>query len=580
MRGLIKLICQALNTLSQKGRRILAVYLISLICIASLDGFALILISKLLNTRSVQQQSNLLPKEITVIVSGVICLFVLRSLLSTISTWICLKEFALQEVEIGQQRFLEIQESPVEAKLALNESDFFTYIDRAPTNLVQGFLVSVATIGAEIASALVILGVAFKLQPVTALVASIYFVAIAWIQNKALSTTQENAGYTVFRSGNATYDLMGDFYNLSKLLHISPSRSLEQQLRKHREKLALARAKQSFIASLPRYFMESMLALGFLVIAGATWVVSGSEKVVPAIVVFAAAGFRLLPSVNRIQGLALSAVGYMPLAREAITPVSVPSATKDVKETSNKNLSPSQEFQLEVQNVSYIYPGATKKALNNVSLRFELGKRYAIVGPSGSGKTTLIDLCLGLLDPSTGFIYRAGQHNALDLGYVPQDTYVTSASIAGNVALEWDPDVIDMELVKNSLTLAQLSDHFKLEETEIDAFREIENMSGGQKQRLGLARALYRNANFLVLDEATSALDSITEFQVMDTVKSLHGKTTVVVVAHRLSTIKDADEIIYLDNGNVIGIGSFSQLAATVPQFAEQIRIGSLEIDS
>jgi len=575
MSELISLTRQGLRQLTQRGRRILFGYLISLIAIASLDGFALFLLSKLFILETVDKSSDAVTNSNPRLLVAIVFLFVLRSTLSTFSTWISLKEFAAQEVELGQKRLKALHQAPLETRLELNESDYFTAIDRGPTSLVQGFLISVVTICAESISGLVILGVVLAIQPTTAIVAFVYFVLIAVVQHKFLSTSQARAGEVVFTNGNGTYELLADYFHMDKLLHISESKTFESALRKQRSELALARAKQSFIASLPRYFMESMLALGFLVISGATWLLVGEAAVVPALAIFAAAGFRLLPIVNRIQGLALSAIGYAPLARQALTPI-----TAGVQNYSQISINRPIDLcdSLELKAVDFTYPSGSAPVLKGVNLAFREGLQYAIVGPSGSGKTTLIDICLGLLTPQKGEVLWKFKELGDSFGYVPQDTHISSASIAGNVALEWDTSVVDLDKVRNALRVAHLEEYFNpnLEDEKLN--ENFNRMSGGQRQRLGLARALYRDSKLLVLDEATSSLDAITESKVMETIKSLRGNTTVIIVAHRLSTIKDADQVIYLEGGTVLGVGTFTELQRTLPQFEEQIRLGKLEL--
>ena len=574
-----------LTQLTDRGRKVLLGYLLSLIAIASLDGFALWLLSRLLDKSEFNDKVSALNESTVILVLAIVGLFILRSVLSTASTWISLREFAEQEVEIGQKRFRSLHDAPLENRLELNQSDYFTAVDRGPTSLVQGFLLSIVTACAEAISGLVILSVVLVLQPVTAAVAFVYFVSVAIVQHKFLSSAQDRAGRIVFKNGNGTYDLLSDYYNMDKLLHVSESRSFESSLRSQRSALALARAKQGFIASLPRYFMEAMLAFGFLVIAGVTWAISGQENVVPALAIFAAAGFRLLPIVNRIQGLMLSAIGYAPLAREALSPI----ATKESKveartfrsRTDFGNESQTNDSKLpllRILDVSFRYPTGESAVISNVNLDIFPGRQYAVVGPSGSGKTTLMDLILGLLSPTGGELVWNCSEADLNLGYVPQDTHVSSATVGGNVALEWDLESVNNEKIRSALHDSQLSAHFSETLGNEALNSSIEKMSGGQRQRLGLARALYRNSNFLILDEATSALDAVTESQVMDTVRALRGNSTVVIVAHRLSTIKDADEVIYLENGKILGSGTFAELQSRVPQFEEQVRLGQLEL--
>jgi ATP-binding cassette subfamily C protein len=575
MREIASLARLGFRQLTQRGRRVLLAYLLALVALAFLDGIALFLVSKLFNANSTGQELDTTSNSNITILISIIFLFISRSALSTVSAWLSLKELAKQEVEIGQKRLRALHDAPLETRLDLNETDFFTAVDRAPSSLIQGFLMSVVNICVQFITGLVILGVVLFIQPTTAILAFTYFVLIAIAQHRFLSATQARAGQTILRSGNSTYELLADYFHLNKLLQIKDSKTFNDVLRKHRAELALARARQAFISTLPSHFMESMLAFGFVVIAGFTWWLEGEAAVVPALVIFAVAGFRLLPLVNRIQGLVLTAVGSAPLARQTLT--KIPEGSQNYSQMSIVSPTNSDNV-MEVVGIDFTYPTGTSPVLKGLNLAFKEGLQYAIVGPSGSGKTTLVDICLGLLTPQVGQVLWKFNEARGSFAYVPQDTHIASASIAGNVALEWDSSVVDMDKVRDALSVAHLDEYFDANLKDEKLHESLNRMSGGQRQRLGLARALYRESKILILDEATSSLDAVTESKVMETVKSLRGKTTVVIVAHRLSTIKDADQVIYLEDGIVLGMGTFTELQKKLPQFEEQIRLGQLTL--
>jgi ABC-type multidrug transport system fused ATPase/permease subunit len=444
-------------------------------------------------------------------------------------------------------------------------TDLYNGVDRGPTNMVQGLLINVVTVFSEASSAVVILGALLILQPATAIIATIYFAAVAVIQHSLISRSSRNAGEKAVAQINRVYEILSDAYSLNKLLSISPSLSLSSHLQSQRQSLALARGRIVFLGMLPRYFMELILALGLAIIAGGTYAISGTEAAVAAVTVFAAAGFRLLPIVNRIQGLILQLFSTFPAAQLALIQENSPAPIERDKPTSNS-------YALVLDDVSFQYPSSTTKVLANINLSLQTGLQYAVVGPSGAGKTTLVDICLGLLQPQEGSVHVS----SAVIAYVPQDTHIARLSLQQNIALEWNREAINVSLVDDAIKRAQLT-HVLDGRSETDGLSE-QGLSGGQKQRIGLARAMYRNPSLLFLDEVTSALDAETEHAVMSSIESLRGTTTVVIVAHRLSTVQHADQVIYLENGKILGVGTFEELRKSIPQLQRQIELGTLNL--
>jgi len=210
-----------------------------------------------------------------------------------------------------------------------------------------------------------------------------------------------------------------------------------------------------------------------------------------------------------------------------------------------------------------------------LTYRFDSGNQYAVVGESGSGKTTIIDLMLGLLKPDSGTVRLVGGDSAIS-GYVPQATHIFDGSFAQNIALEWIDEAIDLGKLERAIKAAALESVINgdLHQTIMG-----NTLSGGQIQRIGIARALYRNPNLLVLDEATNSLDVNTENEVIESLQSIRGRVTTILIAHSMRTIQRVDKILYVENGRIIAFGNFQELKSKSQKFNDLVESGKLFID-
>lgn len=569
LRSLWKVTQESWGRLERRGRLTLCFYTASMILTSALDGVALVLLDSLLD--SPDGSSELLDESQLWGGALVIALFVARSALAAGLTWFGYSVFAREEVRVGDENFSAYLDIQWETRSKDQLSDIYSYVDRGPFAMVQQLLLPIGTTIAEIVNALVIFVVLLGLDPLTALTTVVFFLLVAALQHRVLSVSISRAGSLVASQMNATYDLLSDAFHLGKVLKVMPSASLDTQVSKTRRRLARARAWTIFLESLPRYLMESMLAVGVVVIGATTVLARGPEALLPALSVFGVAGFRLLPIVNRIQGLILSFLGREPLVRLGLRDIPTRVTSLQLSEPAGSGGSHDRETLLRLDDVEFSYPDSAESTLSGVSLTFERGKQYAIVGPSGSGKTTLLDICMGILEPRIGTVSWHLRPTD-NVGYVPQDSYVASAGLQENVAVEWGSENLDSDRFTTAMKAASLDSLLTVQGTST-----VLSLSGGQRQRLGLARALYRQSNVLFLDEPTSSLDASTEAKVMDALHRIRGEATLIIVAHRLSTIQNVDEVIYLEGGRVLGRGQFNQLRRSLPQFERQVQLSSIE---
>ena len=329
------------------------------------------------------------------------------------------------------------------------------------------------------------------------------------------------------------------------------------QYKLHTTKTMRINQRQYVIQQLPRLWLEILAILGLsLLIVSMLLQDKSAAQTLPILALFAAVSFRLMPSASRIlsafQQIRYSAPTLTLLHQELHLPV-----------TSSEVIEKKLKFDnvIDINAISYTYPNAKKTALSDISLKIKRGELVGFIGESGSGKSTLIDLVIGLLDPQKGLINVDGIDIASNMrawqnqiGYVPQTIFLTDDTLRKNIAFGLADDAID------DLTIAKAIKASQLEEFVIglqDGVNTIVGergvrLSGGQRQRIGIARALYHDPSVLVLDEATSALDVETEKYVMQAINALHGSKTILIVAHRLSTVENCDRVFKLNNGKLV----------------------------
>jgi ABC-type multidrug transport system fused ATPase/permease subunit len=343
---------------------------------------------------------------------------------------------------------------------------------------------------------------------------------------------------------------------------------------------ARAAATSSFIAQLPKYLYETGLLIGAAGLAAWAFATQPLAQAVATITIFLAAGSRIMPSLLRLQNSTFTiryAAGQAESTYALHDSLSVTSASED-SAVASRALVPSIEF----AHATFTYPGAAAPALDNVSLTIPPGSAVAIVGPTGSGKSTLVDALLGILPLDSGAISIDGLPALTairswpgSIGYLPQDVALVAGTVRANVALGLSTEHVDDARVWQVLDMVGLAAFLRDERVGLDT--EVGEhgvaLSGGQRQRIGLARALYDAPRILLLDEATSALDAETESAITRVLGTLGGDVTRITVAHRLTSVRNADLVVYLDAGSIRATGTFESVRAEVPEFDRSARL-------
>ena len=347
-------------------------------------------------------------------------------------------------------------------------------------------------------------------------------------------------------------------------------------------RLSRALASSQTLSVVPRYAIEA-IAFGGIILLTLSLMLRYQDSpdgalasVLPMLGLYAFAGYRIMPA---IQGV-YQAMSQMRFASAALDSVAGDLAARaglpELPATAPRPLPFTR--QIELKGVGFRHEGAETPSLSGISLTIPKGSTLGIVGSTGAGKTTLIDVFLGLLTPGEGEIRLDGTRVTpenvrawqADLGYVPQDIFLLDASVAENIALGLGPAEIDRARVRDCARMAQILDVI---ETDLpQGFDTLVGergvrLSGGQRQRIGIARALYHDPGILVFDEATSALDNLTETEVVRAINALTGSRTILLVAHRISTVRNCDQILVLDRGRVAGLGPYDILYETNAAF-------------
>lgn len=334
--------------------------------------------------------------------------------------------------------------------------------------------------------------------------------------------------------------------------------------------LRRAQGNNYFISQSPRYGME---ALGMILIAGLAYYLTqqsdGIQTAIPLLGAFALGAQKLLPILQQVYSSWSSLRGGQAALRETLALLDQP---VDLNLTQPNERLIEFNDSLSFSNASFRYEGESEYVLNNLNFSIKKGYQVGFIGTTGSGKSTLLDLVMGLLDPTEGNFKvddivissknkRSWQRR---VAHVPQSIYLSDTSVAQNIAFGVDHTDIDYERVKDAAKRAQVDTVIEALPKQYNTFigeRGV-RLSGGQRQRIGIARALYKNADVIIFDEATSALDSDTEEAVMNAINHLGGELTILIIAHRLSTLKKCNLIIKLENGNVVGSGAYQNMTS------------------
>ena len=454
--------------------------------------------------------------------------------------------------------------------------------------LTLGILGSTITLLADISLLLTLSVGLFLVDPIVALSTTGMFAILGALVYLRLSKRAQNLG-----KENADLEISSDRQILEVLESYRESvvrnrrGYYSSQIGIERHKLARTKAELKFMPNIGKYVIESSLVVGSLIISGIQFLTEDAVQAVGTLTVFLAAGARIAPAVLRIQNEALSIRASIGSTSATLELMDSLKAIQPVHSSPDQLSMNYNDFSgtIKVSGISLRYPEKSRFALHDVNLEIAQGESVAIVGPSGAGKTSLVDVLLGILPVNSGEVLISGipTLDAISkwpgaIAYVPQNVTIWDTSLMKNLTVGYPEDFTDVDSIWDALEIAQLSDFVKTLPNGLNTNvgERGAKISGGQRQRLGIARALYTRPKLLILDEATSSLDGQSEFDLSNSIQKLKGSVTVVMIAHRLSSVRFVDKVVYMEDGEIKALGDFNSVRRLIPNFEKQASLMGL----
>ncbi len=497
---------------------------------------------------------------------------IFASLIKIALLWFNSKLSASMGVELKTEVYAKTLNQPYEYHIANNSSQLISLVTEKVGRAIYAGILHVLMIVTATISSLAIIATLIFINPIVAFLAFFIlgggYIFVGFLVKSRINKNGETININQPEAVKCMQEGLGGIRDI--ILEGNQNIFIDTY-RNTAYKVEQAGMQNSFLGNLPKSVMEVLSISLIAILAYYLQVVEGKQQVLPLLGALALGAQKLLPSLQQIYFSWSVINGALPIVNEVVAQLQ-----KNVKHNNRDNTNKLVQFNknITLKNINYSYNSSDIGVLKNINLSIKKGTKVGFIGKTGSGKSTLLDIIMGLLKPKNGFIEIDGvkiddknitqwQKN---IAHVPQVIFLSDATIAENIAFGIPKDKIDIKRVKEVAKKAFLDKFVEELPKKYDTFvgeRGVQ-LSGGQRQRIGIARALYKNANVIVFDEATSALDDTTEKGVMEAINSLSDDLTILMIAHRLTTLKSCDTIYKLEKGEIVDSGNYEKIVKDI----------------